>query len=271
MIIKEEDLKLYPEIDSINTADYKNKRFGNLIALYHSHALNGRNIWVCKCDCGNYCIIPSDKLANGESKRCGCSCKLRRNKLHDLTGKKFGRLTVLERDGVTKDLHSKWKCRCDCGNITYVSGRYLEGGQIISCGNCPDKVTSIGNLKVQDWLNKNHYYFIREYRFQDCRNINPLPFDFVVFNNEKEEKIIAVIEYQGTQHFFSTGGWSTNEHVKETQKRDKIKRDYCLQHHYNFITINYDEDVDSKLVSNFSQARQDEEHERYYANGSTIK
>lgn len=49
--------------------------------------------------------------------------------LIDLTGKKFGRLTVIERyDAKT------WKCICDCGNTTYSDGYQLRKGITQSCG-----------------------------------------------------------------------------------------------------------------------------------------
>ncbi len=54
-------------------------------------------------------------------------------KLIDLTGQKFGRLTVIERHGV-KDGHAAWNCKCDCGNIVTVNGRNLRNGRTQSCG-----------------------------------------------------------------------------------------------------------------------------------------
>lgn len=51
----------------------------------------------------------------------------------DLTGQRFGRLTVIEfvpADGKK----SKWKCRCDCGNITIVRRGDLKKGKTTSCG-----------------------------------------------------------------------------------------------------------------------------------------
>lgn len=52
----------------------------------------------------------------------------------DLTGKHFGKLTVLEpteqrvRDAVV------WRCRCECGNEILVESRRLKPGIIFSCG-----------------------------------------------------------------------------------------------------------------------------------------
>ncbi len=54
-------------------------------------------------------------------------------KIIDLTGQKFGRLTVIERCGV-KDGHAAWKCKCDCGSEKVVNGRNLRNGRTTSCG-----------------------------------------------------------------------------------------------------------------------------------------
>lgn len=51
----------------------------------------------------------------------------------DLTGKKFGRLTAIERNG-TSGGYVAWKCRCDCGNIVTVRGTYLTHRRTLSCG-----------------------------------------------------------------------------------------------------------------------------------------
>ena len=52
----------------------------------------------------------------------------------DLTGQKFGMMTVLELDGYTKHRLSKWKCVCDCGTEKVVIGGNLKSGTTTSCG-----------------------------------------------------------------------------------------------------------------------------------------
>ena len=59
-------------------------------------------------------------------------------KVRDLTGQRFGRLTVLEQG---KDKHRPngkrvvtWECVCDCGNKTNVSAGHLTSGHTWSCG-----------------------------------------------------------------------------------------------------------------------------------------
>ena len=49
------------------------------------------------------------------------------SKFIDLTGKRFGKLTVLERAENNKDGRVVWKCQCDCGNITHVRSYCLLG------------------------------------------------------------------------------------------------------------------------------------------------
>ena len=55
--------------------------------------------------------------------------------LIDMTGKKFGRLTVIE---VTAERSSqgyvKWLCRCGCGNTCVIEGSNLRNGNSRSCG-----------------------------------------------------------------------------------------------------------------------------------------
>ncbi len=55
-------------------------------------------------------------------------------KLIDLTGQRFGRLTVVQRDGFGNTWQTMWLCRCDCGNITRVERGNLVRGRTRSCG-----------------------------------------------------------------------------------------------------------------------------------------
>jgi len=52
----------------------------------------------------------------------------------DMTGKKFGRLTVISRAGRNKYGYATWNCLCDCGNTVVVSGKSLRDGNTKSCG-----------------------------------------------------------------------------------------------------------------------------------------
>lgn len=56
------------------------------------------------------------------------------SKLIDITGKRYGMLTVLEREKDYKEGKTYWRCKCDCGNIAIVWGGNLRNGQTKSCG-----------------------------------------------------------------------------------------------------------------------------------------
>jgi hypothetical protein len=51
----------------------------------------------------------------------------------DLTGERFGRLTVMSRYGKTV-YPRKWRCRCECGNEIIAAGPDLRCGDTASCG-----------------------------------------------------------------------------------------------------------------------------------------
>jgi len=57
------------------------------------------------------------------------------SKLIDLTGERFGRLTVIEKaPSQPRKTNAFWRCRCDCGNEVTVLGIVLRKGESKSCG-----------------------------------------------------------------------------------------------------------------------------------------
>lgn len=56
----------------------------------------------------------------------------------DLTGQRFGRLIVIEKDKPHITSGGKyittWKCKCDCGNVTTAQSAKLRNGHTTSCG-----------------------------------------------------------------------------------------------------------------------------------------
>lgn len=112
--------------------DLTGKRFGLLTVQEYL----GNSKWKCKCDCGNETIVDTRNLNSGKTKSCGClrGKNLKGNTRNmppkvDLTGKRFGKLTVIKyiKGG-------KWECQCDCGNTCIVDTRNLNSGHTRSCG-----------------------------------------------------------------------------------------------------------------------------------------
>ena len=57
------------------------------------------------------------------------------NVLDDLTGKRFGRWTVLyQANNKFKTRMTMWHCRCDCGNEKDIGRSNLVNGKTKSCG-----------------------------------------------------------------------------------------------------------------------------------------
>lgn len=54
--------------------------------------------------------------------------------IKDLTGLRFGYLTVLAHEGKTKHGNAQWLCLCDCGEKAVVAGGHLTSGHTVSCG-----------------------------------------------------------------------------------------------------------------------------------------
>ena len=57
----------------------------------------------------------------------------------DLTGQKFGKLTVLRAGSRASNGAIKWVCKCDCGRIKEIRGDRLKNGETKSCG-CTAKI-----------------------------------------------------------------------------------------------------------------------------------
>lgn len=56
-----------------------------------------------------------------------------KSKIHDLTGQRFGRLTVIGLKE-TDTRKTYWVCQCDCGNVKEARSDSLLAGSIRSCG-----------------------------------------------------------------------------------------------------------------------------------------
>lgn len=95
---------------------------------------NGYRVWQCRCDCGGLLCLDTRTLQRGTVTDCGCATRVGPRQ-KDLTGQRFGRLTVVEptpergKNGATV-----WKCRCDCGQETLAVATQLTQGYKKSCG-----------------------------------------------------------------------------------------------------------------------------------------
>lgn len=52
----------------------------------------------------------------------------------DLTGQRFGKLTIMSYSHTASDGRAWWNCKCECGSTTVVSGKHLRSSNTKSCG-----------------------------------------------------------------------------------------------------------------------------------------
>ena len=68
-------------------------------------------------------------------------------KFEDLTGRVYGRLTVIERVENDKWKQARWKCLCECGNYTVAVTSELNRGNVRSCGCLNREISKRVNSK----------------------------------------------------------------------------------------------------------------------------
>lgn len=113
--------------------DLTGQRFGSLLVVEPTEQRShGAVLWRCRCDCGREVIIESRRLRAGLISSCGCR---EPDIPADLTGRRFGRLTVAEKtEKRTKNRSVLWRCRCDCGGEIETTRDKLLSGGVSSCG-----------------------------------------------------------------------------------------------------------------------------------------
>lgn len=126
--------------------DLTGQRFGRLTVLgldpepYRSPGGKPTRRWRCRCDCGTELVVLQNALTGKNGTRsCGCvRAEKSRAAAVDMSGQRFGRLTVLRPAALEKPRANGqrmgWLCRCDCGREIVTSRKELMSGRVHSCG-----------------------------------------------------------------------------------------------------------------------------------------
>lgn len=121
----------------------------------------------------------------------------------------------------------KFKC-IECGNEYEATWWQVIRYQRYRCLQC-SAAQSRYEYYVEQYLIKNKIEYVYQKRFNDCRNIKPLPFDFYL------PKYNYIIEVHGEQHYYENDMFS--ETLKHRQYIDKIKENYCIDNGINYVAI----------------------------------
>ena len=92
---------------------------------------------------------------------------------------------------------------------------------------------SKGERTAEAVLKKHNYIYEPQKRFDDCRDKNPLPFDFYL------PEYNLVIEIMGIQHEHPVEYFGGQESFEICAYHDKIKRDYLKSHNIHCLDIWY--------------------------------
>ena len=225
---------------SIHKENLVNKVFGRLIVLEEDESYKKENnlktgiYWKCLCECGNIITTSTCHLNNGNTKSCGCLQKEKASisSKKILTGKVFGKLTIIKEVGKNERGLYLWECKCECGNICIKDSSSLITGSVHSCG-C---ISSWGETKIQKILEKEKISFERQKTFNNCRSpktFSLLRFDFYI-NDE------FLLEFDGKQHFIcSNKDWNTKENFEKNKINDNYKNQWCKENNIPLKRIPY--------------------------------
>lgn len=200
----------------------------------------GKSIyWICICPiCQTEFSVRSNHLLDKIHPIKICA-KCSRTQREDLIGQKFNKLIIKKMLPYKKYERTQCLCDCECGtkNII-VQANHLKAGEIQSCG-C---LLSKGEEKISNILAQHNIFFERQKVFKNCNFISSLRFDFYL------PLINTIIEYNGIQHYQPVEYFGGKEQFINNQKRDQIKREYCLKNNIQLIEIKYSDNIEKILT-----------------------
>lgn len=137
-------------------------------------------------------------------------------KFIDLTGRKFGRLTVIECAGKNKHNQYQWLCECDCEKHTrkVVSGGNLKQGYVRSCG-CLIENCYTSNLK--HGLSRSRINITYKHMKDRCLNPNSQ-----YFSDYGGRGITVCEEWLGEEGFSKFLKWANENGYADDLTLDRI-------------------------------------------------
>jgi hypothetical protein len=95
---------------------------------------------------------------------------------------------------------------------------------------------SAGETFIKNYLERNGYHFISEYKFNELRGLGGgvLRYDFAIFN---QNELVALIEFDGEQHFQEAGSYFNFNGTVQTH--DSIKNEYAKSINIPLLRISY--------------------------------
>lgn len=200
---------------------------------------NGKAYWKCECICGNIVEVSTEDLKNNHTISCGCKkierfTEVGKNSFKDLTGMRFGLLTVLSKTEKRTGTSVVWLCQCDCGKQCEIAGGDLN--RSLGTKSCGCLGMSKGELLISQILNELNIEYEQEKTFNDCKSPFTgylLRYDFYL------PQYNLLIEYDGEQHFQEVNYFKDS--LEEVQIKDNYKNNYAKENNYYILRIPYND------------------------------
>lgn len=142
------------------------------------------------------------------------------SKANDLTGKRFGRLLVVERADNDSKGNTMWECVCDCGNIITTHGYCLTGGTAKSCGCTRKEKISKFNTETKRTHGETHTRLYTIWRGMKVRCGNPTDRAYSLYGGRG---ITICAEWRDSFEAFRD--WALNNGYKDNLTIDRIDND----------------------------------------------
>jgi len=95
---------------------------------------------------------------------------------------------------------------------------------------------------MRNKLQKNNILFIQNQKFDDCRNVLPLPFDFYIPDSN------LLIECDGIHHYEPVKHFGGEDRLEYQQHNDNIKNNYCKEKGIKLIRVKSYKEIDKISV-----------------------
>lgn len=141
------------------------------------------------------------------------------SKLIDITGNKYGKLTVICREANTNEGASTWRCQCECGNTVVVRGANLRKGTTKSCG-CLSKMVCQKRAK-HNMVGTRLYNIWGNMKARCCRKTQPS------YNYYGGRGIKICDEWKNSFENFLKWALSNGYTDSMTIERIDVNGDYC--------------------------------------------
>ena len=221
-----------------------NNRYDYSLIDYKTH--KNKITILCKTH-GEFEQIPSSHLSGKGCPKCGV--------INSHIKQSHNKVIFIDK---SNDVHN---FRYDYSNVNYINShvrvkilcnQHGEFSQLpylhVKGFGCPICKSSKNELNVQNFLIQKNINYIKEKRFDQCRNILPLPFDFYLPDHN------VCIECDGIQHYKPIEYFGGLDSFNKRVKLDEIKSKFCLDNDIKLIRIHYgNKDLDSLLSFLFTR------------------